>query len=60
MKNNHRDVELILLLFCFAQRPSFPCGTQKLESVVARLNLKGIINSSAVWGFQINSSANRE
>ena len=31
-------IKLILLLFCFAQRPSFPCYTQKQESVVIRLN----------------------
>ena len=31
-------VKLILLLFCFAQRPSIPCDTQKQESVVTRLN----------------------
>ena len=31
-------IKLILLLFCFAQRPSFPCDTQKRESVVTRLN----------------------
>ena len=53
-------IKLILLLFCFAQRPSFPCDTQKQESVVTRLNRKDLINSSAVWDFQINSSANRE
>ena len=31
-------IKLILLLFCFAQRPSFPCDTERQESVVARLN----------------------
>ena len=31
-------IKLILLPFCFAQRPSFPCDTQKRESVVTRLN----------------------
>ena len=31
-------IKFILLLFCFAQRLSFPCDTQKRESVVIRLN----------------------
>ena len=31
-------IKLILLLFCFAQRPSLSCDTQKRESVVTRLN----------------------
>ena len=31
-------IKLILLLFCFTQRPSFPRDTQKWESVVTRLN----------------------
>ena len=53
-------IKLILLLFCFAQRPSFPCDTQKWESVVTRLNWKDLINSSAYWGFEITSSANWE
>ena len=30
-------IKLILLLFCFAQRLSFPCDTQKRENVVTRL-----------------------
>ena len=53
MKNKHRGVsrgvyfhnsghekfiKLILLIFCFAQRSSFPCDTQKRENVVTRLN----------------------
>ena len=53
-------IKLILLLFCFAQRPSFPCDTQKRESVVTGLNWKDLKNFSAVWDFQINSSANKE
>ena len=31
-------IKLILRLFCFSQRLSFPCDTQKRESVVTRLN----------------------
>ena len=31
-------IKLILLLFCFAQIPSFPCDSHKRESVVTRLN----------------------
>ena len=51
--SDHEEfIKLVLLLFCFAQRPSFPCDTQKRESVVTRLNWKDLINSSAVWDFQ--------
>ena len=53
-------IKLILLLFCFAQRLSFPCDIQKRKSVVTRLNWKDLINSSATWGLEITSSANRE
>ena len=35
----HEDfIKLTLRLFCFAQRLSFPCDTQKRKSVVTRLN----------------------
>ena len=37
MKNKHRT-QLILLLFCFAQRLSFPRDTRKRESVITRPN----------------------
>ena len=53
-------IKLTLLLFCFTQRLSFPCDTQKWERVVTGLNLKDLINSFAYWGFDITSSANRE
>ena len=53
-------IKLILLLFCFTQRLSFPCDTQKRESVVTGLNWKDLINSYAYWGFEKTSSANRE
>ena len=31
-------IKLTVVLFCFAHRPSFPCDTQKRESVVTMLN----------------------
>ena len=37
-KFHEEFIKLILLLFCFSQRLSFPCGTQKRESVVTVLN----------------------
>ena len=38
--SGHKEfMNLILLLFCFAQRPSFPCDTQKRESVLTRLKV---------------------
>ena len=37
-KFHEEFIKLILLLFCFAQRLSFPCDTQKQESVVTGLN----------------------
>ena len=37
-KDHTEFIKLILLLFCFAQRPSLPCDIQKQESVVAGLN----------------------
>ena len=53
-------IKLILLLFCFTQRLSLSCDTQKWESVATRPNWKDLINSSAYWSFEITSSANRE
>ena len=53
-------IKLILLLFCFVQRLSLSCDTQKRENVVTRFNSKDLINLSAYWGFEIASYANRE
>ena len=58
MKNKHRGViKLILLLFCFARRPSFPCSSNVLHYRAVLQNCLCMCSTSLLPLWELHKSA---